>query len=94
MRGVVQGENGVLPRLAGAESNGGILRGFADGVVEEVGKGLREPERIGLQFEAGRQVACKMLVFPGEARGIFIAESLPEGDEGDGLLADGVFFDA
>ena len=94
LRGIVQGEGGVLPGLAGTEGDGGALRGFADGVVEEVGEGLCEPERVGVQFEAGRQVAVQAEIFSRKARGVFVDEGLPDFGESDGLFVDGVFFDA
>jgi len=87
--------------LADGEGDGAAVRCFADGVVEQVGQRLLQPERVGAELDGGavvRRVAvmdeAQGEIFLCEARLLFALLFTPQGGEVKRLFVHGFFFDA
>ena len=98
---VVQRKTGFMVALADGEGDGTAVRRFADGVVEQVGQRLLQPERVGTERDGGGLV--RRVAVMDEAQGeVFLCETwllfallfAPEGGEVKRLFVDGFFFDA
>ena len=96
---VVQRKTGFMVALADGEGDGTAVRRFADGVVEQVGQCLLQPERVGAERDGGALV--RRVVVMDEAQGeVFLCETwllfallfAPEGGEVKRLFVDGFFF--
>jgi len=72
---VVQAEGGVAAGLCNGEGEGAAFRGGADGVFQQVGEGLFEPEGIGAKGKRwfGGSVGGYGLVVFAHCRGLFLS---------------------
>ena len=75
---VVQAEGGVAAGLCNGEGEGAAFRGGADGVFQQVGEGLFEPEGIGAKGKRwfGGSVGGYGLVVFAHCRGLFLSPTV------------------
>ena len=90
---VMQAEADVAPGLCGGKSEGAAIRGSMDSVIQQVGKALFQPERVGTEGERW-EVCAKAEVFLCESRLLGVSKFLPKWGDIDRLFVERGFFEA